>query len=122
MYSRSLALKPVGPDPAGQVLNSHGNVRLVGVAVEEPVPDSLSAGADRIIYATSIFSISLFLREINQTGHPSARNVSYSLRSWAVAQPSSFDRSIFCWNIKPAFAERANKKATDTALRILIQR
>jgi hypothetical protein len=43
----SEALKPYAGDPAGQLLNSHAVVRVVGVAVEEPVPDLLSAGAER---------------------------------------------------------------------------
>lgn len=47
MHLLSEALFPVAGEPTGQVLNSHSWVRTVGVAVDEPVPDSFSAGADR---------------------------------------------------------------------------
>jgi hypothetical protein len=48
--SRSEALNPSAGEPIGQVSNSQGEVRGVGVVVEEPVPDLLSAGAERIIW------------------------------------------------------------------------
>lgn len=47
IHSRSVALKPSAGDPVGQVSNSQGDVRGVGVVVLEEVPDLLSAGADK---------------------------------------------------------------------------
>lgn len=44
--SRSLALKPSGGEPTGQVSNSQVSLSTVGVAVIELVPDSFSAGAE----------------------------------------------------------------------------
>lgn len=44
--SLSLALKPSAGEPVGQVSNSHGWRKGWGVALDEPVPDSFSAGAD----------------------------------------------------------------------------
>ena len=48
VVSLSLALNPSAGEPVGQVLNSHGSVRGSGVALDEPVPDSFSAGALRM--------------------------------------------------------------------------
>ena len=45
--SRSVALKPSAGAPVGQVSNSQGAVRGVGVVVLDEVPDLLSAGADK---------------------------------------------------------------------------
>jgi len=44
---RSEALCPVAGEPTGHVSNSHGVVKVVGVAVEEPVPDLSTAGQDK---------------------------------------------------------------------------
>lgn len=37
----------------GQVSNSHGSVKTVGGAVEDPVPDSFSDGADKTTWRRS---------------------------------------------------------------------
>lgn len=50
--SRLDALKPSAGLPTGQVLNSQGVVRTVGVVVEEPVPDLSVAGHDKMGYRT----------------------------------------------------------------------
>lgn len=47
-HSRSVAFAPVAGEPVGHVLNSQGSVRVLGVALSEPVPDSFSAGAERM--------------------------------------------------------------------------
>ena len=47
---RSVALNPMAGEPDVQVLNSHGEVRFCGGAVEDPVPDLLLAGAERTTY------------------------------------------------------------------------
>ncbi len=46
----SLALNPSAGEPVEQVLNSHGWVSTWGGALEEPVPDRLSAGQDKTTY------------------------------------------------------------------------
>lgn len=46
----SLALNPSAGEPVEQVLNSHGWVSTWGGALEEPVPDLLSAGQDKTTY------------------------------------------------------------------------
>lgn len=43
-----MALKPSAGDPLGQVSNSQGDVRGVGVVVLDEVPDLSSAGEDKI--------------------------------------------------------------------------
>ena len=49
-HSRSVALKPSAGEPVGQVLNSQGSVRVLGVFEEEPRPDWFTAGAERTTY------------------------------------------------------------------------
>lgn len=44
---RLVALEPYAGEPVGQVSNSHGSVKVVGVLDNELVPDSLFAGAER---------------------------------------------------------------------------
>ena len=48
IHPRLVASKPSAGAPAGQVSNSQGAMRGVGVVVLEDVPDLLSAGADKI--------------------------------------------------------------------------
>jgi hypothetical protein len=47
---RSVELDPVGGDPAGQVSNSQGLVKVVAFLDKEPVPDWFSAGAESTTY------------------------------------------------------------------------
>ena len=42
-----MELNPSAGDPVGQESNSQGEVRGVGVVVDDPVPDLLTVGADR---------------------------------------------------------------------------
>lgn len=41
------ASDPVAGEPEGHVSNSHASVQVVGVVVDDPVPDWFSAGADK---------------------------------------------------------------------------
>jgi len=47
-------LNPSAGEPVAHVSYSQGWVRVVGVLVDEPVPDSFSAGADRITWQFKI--------------------------------------------------------------------
>lgn len=98
-HSRSLWLKPSAGEPAGQVSNSQGSVRTVGGALEVPVPDSFSAGADKItckdVHALSYVVARKIGRVGTPTSKPAALNASFCARILATAQPSSFVRTIF---------------------------
>ena len=50
---RLVLLEPSAGEPVGQESNSHGWVRGVGVAVDEPVPDLSCVGADSMTYNTN---------------------------------------------------------------------